>query len=54
LTTLRAMARLLSLLATFITTIHYTMVIITGQYILMVMIERGPGAILVGEDGAAW
>jgi hypothetical protein len=46
------MARLLSLLAPSITIIHYTMVIITGQYILMVMIERGPGAILVVEYGA--
>jgi hypothetical protein len=48
------MAHLLSLLATLITTIHYTMVIITSQCFLMVMIERGPGAILVVENGAAW
>jgi hypothetical protein len=47
------MARLLSLLATSITIIHYTMVIITGQRFSMVMIGR-PGAILVLEDGAAW
>jgi hypothetical protein len=48
------MARLLSLLATSITTIHYTAVIITSQYDSVVMIERGPGAILVVEYGAAW
>jgi hypothetical protein len=52
--TLLDMARLRSLLATSITTIHYTMVIITGQWVLMVMMERGPGAILVVGYGAAW
>jgi hypothetical protein len=54
LTTLLDMARLRSLLTAFITTIHYTTVIITCQWFLMVMIERGPGAILVVEYGAAW
>jgi hypothetical protein len=37
-----------------ITIIHYTMVIITSQYVLMVMTGRSPGAILVVEDGPAW
>jgi hypothetical protein len=45
--TLLDMARLLSLLATLITTIHYTTVIITSQYVLMVMTQRGLSAILV-------